>query len=55
VHDVDRLHADVQSRGAVNQAPPHAATHGVREIVFEDLNGCRLAFVERSQEVHRDD
>jgi uncharacterized glyoxalase superfamily protein PhnB len=46
VDDVDRLHADLQSRGAAILAPPRVAPHGIREMIVEDLNGYRLAFGE---------
>ena len=49
VDDVDSLHADLQSRGAVIHAPPHMAPHGIREMVVADLNGYRLAFGELSR------
>jgi catechol 2,3-dioxygenase-like lactoylglutathione lyase family enzyme len=46
VDDVDSLYADLRRRGAQIQAPPQMASHGIREIVVEDLNGYRLAFGE---------
>ena len=44
VDDVDRLHADLERRGAIILAPPQTAPYAIREMVVEDLNGYRLAF-----------
>jgi len=46
VDDVERLHADLERRGARIQSPPQMAPHGIREMVVEDLNGYRIAFGE---------
>jgi uncharacterized glyoxalase superfamily protein PhnB len=46
INDLDRLHAELQQRGAKVLTAPTMAPHGIREMVVEDLDGYRLAFGE---------
>jgi uncharacterized glyoxalase superfamily protein PhnB len=46
VNDLDEIHADLQSRGAIIFQEPLATFYGIREMVVEDLNGYRLVFGE---------
>jgi hypothetical protein len=49
VGELDKLHADLERRGARIVEPPRVAPHGLREFVVEDLDGHRLAFGEMAR------
>ena len=46
VTGLDRLHEELQARGANLVHPPRIAPYGLREMEVEDLNGYRLTFAE---------
>lgn len=46
IDDVDAFHADLKRRGVKILEPPSLTPYGIREMVIEDLNGCRIAFGE---------
>ena len=44
VKDVDTLHTEVIERGANSISPPTTQPYGIRDCVFEDINGLRITF-----------
>ena len=46
IDDVYALYADLNRHGANILEPPNLTPYGIREMVIEDLNGCRIAFGE---------
>jgi catechol 2,3-dioxygenase-like lactoylglutathione lyase family enzyme len=48
VDQLDRVHEDLLTRGAIITQGPRLAAYGIREFDVEDPNGYRLTFGERA-------